>query len=108
MSGPEIITFGCRLNSFGPRSSATTRKRRGWTIWSWCTPARSPPKRSARRARRSGAPAATTRCARIVVTGCSAQIRPEAYAAMAEVDQVVGNHDKLDAGCGASSRSARG
>jgi threonylcarbamoyladenosine tRNA methylthiotransferase MtaB len=35
--------------------------------------------------------------ARIVVTGCSAQIRPEAYASMAEVDQVVGNHDKLDA-----------
>ena len=32
-----------------------------------------------------------------MVTGCSAQIRPEAYAAMAEVDQVVGNHDKLDA-----------
>jgi threonylcarbamoyladenosine tRNA methylthiotransferase MtaB len=33
--------------------------------------------------------------ARIVVTGCSAQIRPASYAAMAEVDQVVGNREKL-------------
>jgi threonylcarbamoyladenosine tRNA methylthiotransferase MtaB len=34
--------------------------------------------------------------ARIVVTGCSAQIAPQRYAAMAEVDQVVGNDRKLD------------
>ncbi len=33
--------------------------------------------------------------ARILVTGCSAQISPERYAAMAEVDQVVGNGPKL-------------
>jgi len=33
--------------------------------------------------------------ARIVVTGCSAQISPETYAGMTEVDQVVGNQEKL-------------
>ena len=33
--------------------------------------------------------------ARIVVTGCSAQIAPERYADMVEVDQVVGNAEKL-------------
>ena len=33
--------------------------------------------------------------ARIVVTGCSAQIQPASYAAMAEVDQVIGNAEKL-------------
>ena len=35
--------------------------------------------------------------ARLIVTGCAAQIGPETYAAMAEVDQVLGNREKLDA-----------
>jgi threonylcarbamoyladenosine tRNA methylthiotransferase MtaB len=30
------------------------------------------------------------------VTGCAAQIEPERFGAMAEVDRVLGNHDKLD------------
>lgn len=34
--------------------------------------------------------------ARIVVTGCAAQVRPAAWAAMAEVDRVVGNQEKLE------------
>ncbi|MFV2092907.1 MAG: radical SAM protein, partial [Hyphomicrobiales bacterium] len=35
--------------------------------------------------------------ARIVVTGCAAQIEPETFAAMAEVDHVLGNREKLEA-----------
>jgi threonylcarbamoyladenosine tRNA methylthiotransferase MtaB len=35
---------------------------------------------------------------RIIVTGCAAQIAPENYAAMPEVDQVLGNQEKLTAG----------
>jgi threonylcarbamoyladenosine tRNA methylthiotransferase MtaB len=34
--------------------------------------------------------------ARLIVTGCAAQIAPERYAAMPEVDQVLGNLEKLD------------
>ena len=34
--------------------------------------------------------------ARIVVTGCSAQISPDIYAGMDEVDQVIGNQEKLE------------
>src|SRR5229473_159431 len=34
--------------------------------------------------------------ARIVVTGCAAQIEPETFSAMAEVDRVVGIADKLE------------
>ena len=34
--------------------------------------------------------------ARIVVTGCAAQIDPERFAAMPEVDRVVGNREKLE------------
>ncbi|MCZ6859838.1 MAG: radical SAM protein, partial [Alphaproteobacteria bacterium] len=35
--------------------------------------------------------------ARLIVTGCSAQIDPDSYARMAEVDQVLGNEEKLQA-----------
>src|SRR5450631_4858936 len=34
--------------------------------------------------------------ARIVVTGCAAQIEPATFAAMPEVDRVIGNEEKLD------------
>ncbi|MCE2516897.1 MAG: tRNA (N(6)-L-threonylcarbamoyladenosine(37)-C(2))-methylthiotransferase MtaB [Alphaproteobacteria bacterium] len=34
--------------------------------------------------------------ARIVVTGCAAQIAPDIWQNMAEVDAVIGNHDKLE------------
>ncbi len=35
--------------------------------------------------------------ARIVVTGCAAQLEPEAFAAMPEVTRIIGNADKTDA-----------
>ena len=35
--------------------------------------------------------------ARIVVTGCAAQTDPEAFAAMPEVDLILGNREKLTA-----------
>src|SRR5690606_13474226 len=54
-----------------------------------------------RRARRRN-PGAT-----IVVTGCAAQIAPERWAAMPEVDRVVGNAEKLRAETW-SSLGARG
>ena len=34
---------------------------------------------------------------RIVVTGCAAQVRPQHFAGMAEVERVIGNQEKLDA-----------
>ena len=33
--------------------------------------------------------------ARIIVTGCAAQIEPERFAAMPEVDRVIGNAEKM-------------
>ena len=46
--------------------------------------------------------------AEIVVTGCAAQINPDAYAAMAEVNRVVGNEEKLKAETWATSGSMPG
>jgi threonylcarbamoyladenosine tRNA methylthiotransferase MtaB len=98
MSGPEIITFGCRLNSFESevmRDHAVSAGLRDVVIVHTCAvtaEAERQARQAIRRVRRERPDA------RVVVTGCSAQIQPDAYAAMAEVDQVVGNADKLDRG----------
>jgi threonylcarbamoyladenosine tRNA methylthiotransferase MtaB len=98
MSGPEIITFGCRLNSFESevmRDHAVSAGLRDVVIVHTCAvtaEAERQARQAIRRVRRERPDA------RVVVTGCSAQIQPNAYAAMAEVDQVVGNADKLDRG----------
>ena len=92
MSAPEIITFGCRLNSFESeiiRDHLRDAALDDVVVVHTCA-VTAQARQAIRRARR------TRPEARIVVTGCSAQITPEAYAAMAEVDQVVGNADKLD------------
>ena len=44
--------------------------------------------------------------AKIVVTGCAAQIEPEKFAAMAEVDRVLGNDEKMRAAAWTDTRSA--
>ena len=96
MSAPEIITFGCRLNSFESEIIRNHVRAAGLddvVVVHTCAvtaEAERQARQAIRRARRARPDA------RIVVTGCSAQIMPEAYAAMAEVDQVIGNHDKLD------------
>ncbi len=96
MSGAEIITFGCRLNSFESevmRRQAADAGLDDVVVVHTCAvtaEAERQARQAIRRARRERPHA------RIVVTGCSAQIRPETYAGMAEVDQVVGNGDKLD------------
>ncbi len=93
MSGPQVITFGCRLNTL--ESEIMRRAAEGLDdliIVHTCAvtaEAERQARQAIRRARRERPDA------RILVTGCSAQISPERYAAMAEVDQVVGNAEKL-------------
>ena len=45
--------------------------------------------------------------ARLIVTGCAAQIDPAAFAAMAEVDLVLGNAEKSAPGAYADEPDAR-
>ena len=96
MSGPEIITFGCRLNSYESelmRGHATAAGLGDDVVIVHTCAVTAEAERQARqairRARREHPGA------RILVTGCSAQIEPARYAAMAEVDQVIGNDAKL-------------
>jgi threonylcarbamoyladenosine tRNA methylthiotransferase MtaB len=94
-AGPQVITFGCRLNTLESevmRRAAEAEGLNDLIIVHTCAvtaEAERQARQAIRRARRERPQA------RILVTGCSAQIAPERYAAMAEVDQVVGNARKL-------------
>ncbi len=94
---PQVITFGCRLNSFESevmRGHAEAAHLNDTVIVNTCAvtaEAERQARQAIRRARRQRPDA------RIIVTGCAAQINPAAYAAMAEVDQVLGNAEKMQA-----------
>jgi threonylcarbamoyladenosine tRNA methylthiotransferase MtaB len=91
----EVVTFGCRLNSFESeliRHHARSAGLADLVVVHTCAvtaEAERQARQAIRRARRERPGA------RIVVTGCSAQIAGGRYAAMPEVDHVVGNEEKL-------------
>ncbi|MEZ5855852.1 MAG: tRNA (N(6)-L-threonylcarbamoyladenosine(37)-C(2))-methylthiotransferase MtaB [Hyphomicrobiaceae bacterium] len=93
----RVISMGCRLNTFEAEVMAQAAGKAGLesaVIVNTCAVTTEAVRQSAqaiRRARRESPDA------RIVVTGCAAQIEPARFAAMAEVDHVVGNARKTDA-----------
>jgi threonylcarbamoyladenosine tRNA methylthiotransferase MtaB len=95
MTAPRIVTFGCRLNAWESevmRGHAAAAGLGDAIIVNTCAvtaEAERQARQAIRRARREN-PAA-----RILVTGCGAQIDPAGYAAMPEVDHVLGNAEKL-------------
>lgn len=92
---PKVVTFGCRLNiheSEVMRSHAEACGLENSIIFNTCAvtkEAERQAQQAIRKARRENPEA------RIIVTGCAAQIDPERYARMPEVDQVIGNDVKL-------------
>ena len=94
MSDIEIITFGCRLNAYESevmRKHARDSGLDGAVIVNTCAVTQE----SVRQARQAIRKARRERPdAKIVITGCAAQIDPAHFAAMAEVDHVIGNHEK--------------
>lgn len=90
----EVVTFGCRLNAVESEAvrRAAEQANPGQTIvFNTCAVTQEAvrqARQAIRRARREN-PAA-----RIVVTGCAAQIDPQAFAGMPEVSAVMGNSDK--------------
>ncbi len=91
----EIVTFGCRLNAYEStvmRAHAAAAGVTDTVVVNTCAvtaEAERQARQTVRRLRRER-PEAT-----IVVTGCAAQIAPDRWAAMPEVDRVLGNADKL-------------
>ncbi len=96
MSRFDIVTFGCRLNSFESelmRGHAEAAGLGDAVIFNTCAvtgEAVRQARQAIRRARRERPGA------RIIVTGCAAQLDADGFAAMAEVDQVLGNREKLE------------
>ncbi|HTI67581.1 MAG TPA: tRNA (N(6)-L-threonylcarbamoyladenosine(37)-C(2))-methylthiotransferase MtaB, partial [Caulobacteraceae bacterium] len=91
MSDVEVLTFGCRLNAYESEQAKARALADGLTdavIVNTCAvtgEAVRQARQAIRRARRERP------SARLIVTGCAAQIDPQAFAAMEEVDLVLGN-----------------
>ncbi len=90
----EVITLGCRLNA--AESEAMRRlaaDEKDLIIVNSCA-VTNEAVRQTRQAIRKAKRARPD--ARVMVTGCAAQVEPETFAAMPEVARVVGNEHKLD------------
>jgi len=93
----DVITLGCRLNTFESevmRAHARESEMVNTIIVNTCAvtkEATRQARQTIRRARRNRPDA------HIIVTGCAAQIDPGSFAAMPEVDLVLGNEEKLKA-----------
>ncbi len=91
----EVVTLGCRLNTFeseGMRKAAREAGHDDLVIVNTCAvtaEAVRQARQTIRRLRRDNPGS------RIIVTGCAAQTEPETFAAMPEVTQVIGNDIKL-------------
>ena len=94
---PEIVTFGCRLNAYESevmRAEAAKADLTNAIIVNTCAvtaEAERQARQTIRRKRRENPDA------KIIVTGCAAQIDPARFSAMPEVDHVIGNAEKMKA-----------
>lgn len=92
---PEIITFGCRLNSYESeviRQHINASGRHNVVVINTCAvtaEAERQARQAIRKARREHPEA------EIVITGCAAQISPDEFSNMPEVDRVIGNVEKM-------------
>ncbi|CAA7616482.1 Threonylcarbamoyladenosine tRNA methylthiotransferase MtaB [Magnetospirillum sp. LM-5] len=96
MSEARIVTFGCRLNAYESevmREHARAAETGVETIIVNTCAVTAEAERQARQTIRKLRRDNPT--ARIVVTGCAAQVHPERFAEMAEIDQVLGNAEKM-------------
>ncbi|HUV32340.1 MAG TPA: tRNA (N(6)-L-threonylcarbamoyladenosine(37)-C(2))-methylthiotransferase MtaB [Devosiaceae bacterium] len=93
----QTLTFGCRLNTVESgviRAEAARAGLEDAIVVNTCavtSEAVRQARQAIRRARRQNPQT------RIIVTGCAAQTEPQTFAAMAEVDLVLGNAEKLQA-----------
>ncbi|MBC6441818.1 MAG: tRNA (N(6)-L-threonylcarbamoyladenosine(37)-C(2))-methylthiotransferase MtaB [Rhodobacteraceae bacterium] len=98
MTPPRFTTLGCRLNSCETEVMKALAADHGVTgvhIVNTCAVTAEAVRQARQKIRRirREQPAA-----RIIVTGCAAQTEPENFADMAEVDMVIGNSEKMQAG----------
>ena len=93
---PKLSTLGCRLNAYeteAMRELATSSGLDDAVIINTCAVTSEAVRKSKQEVRklRKENPSA-----KVIVTGCAAQIDPNSFASMAEVDFVIGNSEKMD------------
>jgi threonylcarbamoyladenosine tRNA methylthiotransferase MtaB len=98
VSAAEVITFGCRLNACESEAIAQQARADGVAdvvVINTCAVT----SEAVRQARQAIRKARRERpAARVVVTGCAAQVDPAGFLAMPEVDLVLGNAEKAAPG----------
>jgi threonylcarbamoyladenosine tRNA methylthiotransferase MtaB len=99
----EVVSFGCRLNTLEAETMRQKAQESGLSnaiLINTCAvtgEAVKQARQTIRRARRENPES------RIVVAGCAVQVDPAPFAAMPEVDQILGNVEKLAAASYASA-----
>jgi len=97
MAAPQVITLGCRLNAYESeviRRNAAAAGLDDAIVINTCAVTGEAVRQATqtiRRLRRENP------SARIIVTGCAAQTEPERFAALDEVDHIIGNAEKMEA-----------
>src|SRR5580658_8602780 len=107
----EVLTFGCRLNTYesevirrhAAAAGLGTEDLADVVVINTCAVTAEAERQSRQAIRRLKRERPH---ARIVVTGCAAQTSPGRYAAMPEVDRVIGNDDKMRNGAWSAARDA--
>ena len=103
----DVVTFGCRLNAYESEQVRAQAAADGVTdtvVFNTCAVT----SEAVRQARQAIRKARRERPGeRIVVTGCAAQIDPQSFVAMPEVDLVLGNAEKAEPGALATSERVR-
>ncbi|MCU0817361.1 MAG: tRNA (N(6)-L-threonylcarbamoyladenosine(37)-C(2))-methylthiotransferase MtaB [Cypionkella sp.] len=97
MNAPVFATLGCRLNAYETEAMKELAAAAGLSnavIVNTCAVTAEAVRKAKQDIRRlarenPGSP--------VIVTGCAAQTEPETFAAMPEVTQVIGNHEKMQA-----------
>lgn len=103
MSGPELITLGCRLNfAESEAMRAMAADRDNLVIVNSCAVTAEAVRKTRQKIRKAKRARPD---AEIVVTGCAVQTEPETFAAMPEVSQLLGNREKMLPESFASNRS---
>jgi threonylcarbamoyladenosine tRNA methylthiotransferase MtaB len=93
----DVVTFGCRLNAYESEAIKARAQSAGLSnaiVVNTCAVTAEAVRQSRQQIRKLKRERPD---AFLIVTGCAAQTEPETYSAMAEVDRVLGNEEKLDA-----------
>ncbi len=93
----QVLTFGCRLNTYESevmRDHAATAGLSEAIIVNTCAVTQEAVRQARQAIRRAARERPDTP---VIVTGCAAQIDPDAFAAMPEVTRVLGNAEKMRA-----------